>query len=75
MITNEAYWVIIERRNELAIELAQVKKTLETAKATKAMEQVVVQEKQVEFLTLMIEELRQLNYRIAKAEEAAKKEG
>ncbi|EAY29910.1 hypothetical protein [Microscilla marina] len=75
MITNEAYWVIIERRNELAIELAQVKKTLETAKATKAIEQVVVQEKQVEFLTLMIEELRQLNYRIAKAEEAAKKEG
>ncbi|EAY28402.1 hypothetical protein [Microscilla marina] len=72
MITNEAYWVIIERRNELAIELAQVKKTLE---ATKAMEQVAVQEKQVEFLTLMIEELRQLNYRIAKAEEAAKKEG
>ncbi|EAY31024.1 hypothetical protein [Microscilla marina] len=75
MITNEAYWVIIERRNELAIELSQVKKALETAKATKAMEQVVAQEKQVEFLTLMIEELRQLNYRIAKAEEAAKKEG
>ncbi|EAY25651.1 hypothetical protein [Microscilla marina] len=72
MITNEAYWVIIERRNELAIELAQVKKALE---ATKAIEQVAVQEKQVEFLTLMIEELRQLNYRIAKAEEVAKKEG